>query len=182
MIKLSSGVTLPPASSPRTPATSNALHNAYEEKYLVAANATPGNNSADKSDLSNGIYGHELVSAISQITQHRRDDNSATSGSVNKTPTGKLRIDPWGGKVDDSSSLTSLQGERYGRVNSGGGTGSRYATSAALPPSSSLGGHPQDTSLIQVWTKLRTKFLVTFTISYKLSRDVDKADCLISKL
>ncbi len=151
MIKLSLGVTLPPATSPRTPATGNALHNAYEEKYLVASNTTSSSNNAEKSDLSNGIYGHELVSAISQITQHRRDDNSASSGSVSKTPTGKLRIDPWGGKVDDSSSMGSLQGERHGRVNSGGGgTSSRYATSTSLPMSSSLGGHSQDPSLIQV--------------------------------
>lgn len=129
------------------------MHNAYEEKYLVAANASSNTSNAEKGDLSNGIYGHELVSAISQITQHRRDDSSATSASANKTPTGKLRIDPWGGKVDDSSS--SLQGERYGRVNSGGGnTNSRYATSAALPPSSSHGGHPQDPSLNQVRTNL----------------------------
>ena len=120
----SSNVALQQSASPRN----NATQNLYDDKYLPALAATV----ADK-DLTNGMYSHELVSAISQIT-HRRDENSASSKSVTG---GKLRgVDPWGGKVVVED--PTMKEERFGRVNSGSGNATRYATSGATSSSVSI--------------------------------------------
>ena len=73
-----SSVVLQQAASPRT----GGMQNIYE---------------ADKSDLSNGMYHHELVSAISQITQHRRDD---ISGGSSKSVHRVNLVDRWGRQID----------------------------------------------------------------------------------
>ena len=108
-----SNVTLQQTASPRNTVTQNL----YDDKYL----------SSDK-DLTNGMYSHELVSAISQIT-NRRDENSASTKSVTSGG-GKLRVDPWGGKVVVEES--AMKEERYGRVSSGSGNATRYATATGI--------------------------------------------------
>ena len=59
----------------------------------------------DKSDLSNGMYSHELVSAISQIAQHRREDNVGSSGGVVKSSHRVNLVDRWGRQVDETGPM-----------------------------------------------------------------------------
>lgn len=58
----------------------------------------------DKSDLSNGMYSHELVSAISQIAQHRRDEN-VSSSSTSKSSHRVNLVDRWGRQVDETGPM-----------------------------------------------------------------------------
>jgi hypothetical protein len=63
-----------------TPAKNGGRPNDFGTASGLQPSASPRSTSNlydDKSDLSNGMYSHELVSAISQITQRRRDDTAA---------------------------------------------------------------------------------------------------------
>ena len=156
----SKGVTVPAESGANTN-----LPNLYGpdgglDKFLLTAAAAKDGTAAERAAVvaaaemavSNGMYGHELVTAISQITNQSGTASNRNNNSKSKSPQ-KSQIDPWGKMAstteednlgqpstnDGNSSSTTTEGRAYNNRSNNASTRNQNQKATVNPPPAGAG-------------------------------------------